>query len=42
MSYLYGKRFKAEENDLILALREVNIIYIVGFKSLTMLPGTIH
>lgn len=25
MSYLYGIKYKAEENDLILALREVSL-----------------
>jgi lanosterol synthase len=34
MSYLYGIKFKAEENDLILALREVTIMIITGIESL--------
>jgi hypothetical protein len=45
MSYLYGVRFKAAEDPLILALREVGTNNIHPFKSLKLNPrdkGTIH
>lgn len=33
MSYLYGTRYKADENDLILALREVSLFLHLAFES---------
>ena len=44
MSYLYGIRFKMEENDLILSLREVRYIihYACTWHDTVPFLGTIH